>query len=184
MDETPLQHVPKFAGAYSNKKRVVVAGSYDKRQQTACPVLTQSGKVLLTQVIIRGKCKRCLEQGDAIDRNFVQMYAEKKTQTGATFIARLHQIESRLNINILCPDPCVPVCPFGLCQVPLGLWKAALGLCKAVMGLWKAVHFGRLSVSPLDGTVPLLMYCLFCTCTQGSEDQFFHTEWTHCFFFL
>ena len=39
---------------------------------------------------------------------------------------------------------CVPVCPFGLCQVPLGLCKAALGLCKAGMGLWKAVHFGKL----------------------------------------
>ena len=63
-----------------------------------------------------------------------------------------------LNINILCPDPCVPVCPFGLCQVPSGLWKAALGLWKAGMGVWKAVHFGRLSASPLDGIVPLLMY--------------------------
>ena len=35
-------------------------------------------------------------QGDAIDPNILQMYAEKKTQTGATFIALLHQIESRL----------------------------------------------------------------------------------------
>ena len=40
MDETPLQYVPKFPGAFSNKKRVVVAGSNDKRQRTACPVLT------------------------------------------------------------------------------------------------------------------------------------------------
>ena len=32
MDETPLQYVPKFLGAFSNKKRVVVAGSNDKRQ--------------------------------------------------------------------------------------------------------------------------------------------------------
>ena len=96
MDETPLQYVPKFAGAYSNKKRVVVTGSNDKRQQTACPVLTPSGNVLLTQLIIRGKSKRCLVQGDGINPNIVQMYANKKTQTGATFIALLHQIESRL----------------------------------------------------------------------------------------
>ena len=88
--------MPKFASAYSNKKRVVLAGSNDKRQQTACPVLTRSGKVLLTQVIIRGKSKRCLVQGDGIDPNVVQMFAKKKTQTGATFIALLHQIESRL----------------------------------------------------------------------------------------
>ena len=52
--------------------------------------------MLLTQVIIRGKSKRCLVQGDGIDPNIVQMYAEKKTQTGATFIALLHHIESRL----------------------------------------------------------------------------------------
>ena len=71
MDETPLQHVPKFAGAYSNKKRVVVGGSNNKGEQTACPVLTRTGKVLLTQVIIRGKSKRCLVQGDAIDPNIV-----------------------------------------------------------------------------------------------------------------
>ena len=51
MDETPLS-VPKFPDAYSNKKRVIIAGANDKRQQTACPVLTRSGKVLLTQVII------------------------------------------------------------------------------------------------------------------------------------
>ena len=88
--------MPKFAGAYSNKKRVVVAGSNDKQQQTACPVLTRNGKVLLTRVIIRGKSKRCLVQGDGIDPNIVQMYAEKKTQTRATFIALLHQMESRL----------------------------------------------------------------------------------------
>ena len=79
MDEMPLQYVPKFAGAYSNKKKVVVAGSNDKRQHPVCPVLTQSGKVLLTQVIICGKSKRCLVQGDVIDPNIVQMYAEKKT---------------------------------------------------------------------------------------------------------
>ena len=48
------------------------------------------------QVIIRGKSKRCLVQGDRIDPNIVQMYAEKKAQTGATFIALLHQIEARL----------------------------------------------------------------------------------------
>ena len=71
MDETPLQYVPKFAGAYSNKKRVVVAGSNNKRQQTACPVFTRSGKLLFTQVIIRGTSKRCLVQGHAIDPNIV-----------------------------------------------------------------------------------------------------------------
>ena len=35
-------------------------------------------------------------QGDGIDPNIVQMYAEKKAQTGATFIALLHKIEARL----------------------------------------------------------------------------------------
>ena len=94
MDETPLQYVPKFPGAYSNKKRVVVARLNDKRQQTACPVLTRSGKVLLTQVIIRGQSKRCLVQGDGIDPNIVQIYAKKKTETGATFFALVHQIEA------------------------------------------------------------------------------------------
>ena len=48
-----------------------------------------------------------------------------------------------LSVNILCPDSCVPLCPFGLCQVPLRLWEAAVQLCKVGMGLWKAVHFGR-----------------------------------------
>ena len=95
MDETPLHYVPKFPSSFSNGKRLVVAGSNDKRQQTAS-VLTLSGKVLLTQVIIRGKSKRCLVQGDGIDPNIVQMYAEKKVQTGATFIALLHKIEARL----------------------------------------------------------------------------------------
>ena len=52
------------------------------------------------------------------------------------------------------------------------------------MGLWKAVHFGRLSASPLDGTVPLLMYCMLCRCTQESEDPFIHSEWNHCSFFI
>ena len=52
--------------------------------------------MLLTQVIIREKSKRCLVQGDGIDPNIVHMYAEKKMQTGATFIALLHQIGSRL----------------------------------------------------------------------------------------
>ena len=52
--------------------------------------------MLLTQVISRRKSKRCLVQGDGIDPNIVQMYAEKKAQTGATFIALLHQIEARL----------------------------------------------------------------------------------------
>ena len=68
-----------------------------------------------------------------------------------------------LNINILCPAPCVPVCPFGLCQVPLGQWKAALGLCKAGMGLWKVVY--------LDGLVPppWMAQCL-CWCTVCSAD--------------
>ena len=65
----------------------------------------------------------------------------------------------------------------------MGPWKAALGLCKAVMGLWKAVHFGRLNASLLDGTVPLLMCCLLCRCTQGFEHPFIHSEWTHCSFF-
>ena len=96
MDETPLQYVPKFRGAFSNKKRVVVSGSNDKRQHTACPVLTRSGKVLLTQVIICGKSKRCLVQADGMDPIIVQMYAEKKAQTSATFIALLHHIEARL----------------------------------------------------------------------------------------
>ena len=86
-----------------------------------------------------------------------------------------------LNIDILCPDPCLPVCLFCLLQVPLGMWKAALGLCKAGMCLWKAIHFGRL---PLYGRVPLLMYCLLCRCTQRSKDPFIHTEWTHCSFFF
>ena len=35
-------------------------------------------------------------QGDGIDPNIVQMYAQKKTLTGTTFIALLHQIELRL----------------------------------------------------------------------------------------
>ena len=35
-------------------------------------------------------------QGDGTDPNIVQMYAQKKTQTGATFIALLHKIEVRL----------------------------------------------------------------------------------------
>ena len=52
--------------------------------------------MLLTQVIIRRKSKRCLVQGDGIDPNIVQMYAEKKAQSGATFIALLHQIEAHL----------------------------------------------------------------------------------------
>ena len=95
MDKTLLQDVPKFAGAYSNKRRVV-AGPNNKRQQTVCQVLNLSGKVLVWQVIICGKSKMCLVQGDAIDPNIVQMYAEKMTQTGATFIALLHRIESRL----------------------------------------------------------------------------------------
>ena len=34
-------------------------------------------------------------QGDGIDANIIQMYAEKKAQTGATFIVLLHQIEAR-----------------------------------------------------------------------------------------
>ena len=76
MDETPLQYVPKFPGAFLNKKRVVVVGSNDKRQQTASPVLTRRGMVLVTQVMIRGKSKRCLVQGDGIDPNIVRMYAE------------------------------------------------------------------------------------------------------------
>ena len=104
MDKTPLQYVLKFPGALSNKKRVLVAGSNDKRQQTACPVLTLSGKVLLTQVIIRGKSKRCLVQGDGIDPNIVQMYAEKKAQTGAIFIALLHQIEAHLKATKIALD--------------------------------------------------------------------------------
>ena len=103
-DETPLQYVPKFPGSFSNKKRVVVAWSNDKRQQTACPVLTRSGKVLLTQVIIRGKSKRCLVQGDGIDPNVVQMYAEKKAQSGATFFALLHKIEVRLKTTKISLD--------------------------------------------------------------------------------
>ena len=63
MDETPLQYVPNFPGSFSNKKRVVVAGSNDKRQQTACPVLTRSRKVLLTHLIIRGKSKKVFGAG-------------------------------------------------------------------------------------------------------------------------
>ena len=96
MDDTPLQYVPKFPGSFSNKKRIVVAGSSDKRQQMACPVRTGSGKVLLTQVVIRGKSKRCFVQGDGIDPNIVQIQAEKNTQTGATFIALLPKIEEHL----------------------------------------------------------------------------------------
>ena len=96
--------MPKFASAYCNKKRVVVAWSNDKRQQTVCPVLTRSGKVLLTQVIIRGKYKRCLVQGDGIDPNIVQMYAEKEAHTGATFIPLPHQIESRFKATKRAPD--------------------------------------------------------------------------------
>ena len=107
MDETALQYVPKFPGSFSNKKRVVVAGWNDKQQQTACPVLTRSGKVLLTQVIIRRKSKRCLVQGDGIDPNIVQMYAEKKAQTCATFIALLHKIEARLKRR---RDPWTSLC--------------------------------------------------------------------------
>ena len=48
---------------------------------------------------------------------------------------------------------------------------------------------GRLSTlegcfGHVDGTVPLLMYSVLCRCTQGSEDPFIHSEWTHCSFFF
>ena len=41
------------------------------KKDMAVPTPTRSGKLLLTQVIIRGTSKRCLVQGHAIDPNIV-----------------------------------------------------------------------------------------------------------------
>ena len=147
-NQKPFLHVPKFAGAYSNNKRVVVVGSNDKRQRTACPVLTQSRKVLLTQVIICGKSKRCLVQADAINPNIGQMYAEKRTQTDATFIALLHQIESLLKATKRAVDlpvhaPSIVLLDWAPCQnkefleQPEGEEQSAhLWMVKEIASMW------------------------------------------------
>ena len=93
---------PKLVDAYSKNSRVVVARLRDKRHLMACRVLMPYGQVLLAQVIMRGKSKRCLfvPLRDApVNPNIAQLNAEKKTQAAATFMALLHEIEARLNVT-------------------------------------------------------------------------------------
>ena len=46
---------------------------------------------------MREKCKRCLVPRR--DPKIVQLFAEKKTQTGATFKALLHEVEAHLKVT-------------------------------------------------------------------------------------
>ena len=120
-------------------------------------------KVLLTQVIIRGKSNRCLVQGDGIDPNIVQMYAEKKTQTGATFIALLHQIEARLKATKRALDlpvyaPSIVLMNWAPChgkeflEQPEGEEQSAhLWMVKEIPDMWVFLVFLKSLTSAIQG---------------------------------
>ena len=119
--------------------------------------------MLLTQVIIRGKSKRCLVQGDGIGPNIVQMYAEKKAHTGATFIALLHQMEARLKTTKRALDlpvyaPSIVLIDWAPChskeflEQPEGEEQSAhLWMVKEIPDMWVFVVFPRSLTSAIQG---------------------------------
>ena len=92
-------------------------------------------------------------QGDGIDPNIVQMHVEKKTQIGATFIALLHQIESRLKatkraLHLLVFSPSIVLMDWARCHGKEFLEQAEgeeqsahLWMVKEIPGIWVFLVF-------------------------------------------
>ena len=129
--------------------------------------------MLLTQVIIRGKSKRCLVQGNGIYPNIVHMYAEKKKQTSATFIALLHKIEARLkttrrSLDLPVYAPSIVLMDWAPChgkeflEQPEGEEQSAhLWMVKEIPDMWVFFSIPQRKMSLISALDILMKSCRF-----------------------
>ena len=100
VDETPLQYVPKCRGTFmmrgESDRSIYIAGSADKRQATATPLLCRDGTIPFIQIIWRGKTDRC--HGVTADERLKQTHTEHKMQTRLTFLALLKDIGEQAGV--------------------------------------------------------------------------------------
>ena len=98
LDESPLPYFPKQRGTMvelGNTRRIVLARASDKRQVTGTPVFSRSGRVLVYQIIWRGKTVKSLPRCH-IPGRMLMAVAPKKVQTRQTFLDLIKDIHARL----------------------------------------------------------------------------------------